>query len=74
MNGFRRKANKWVRFSFDTFKDTGINYLLHKFNIPYTTQIYCLIATSPIDIIVSMLAVKFGLNEVAVLIIMAFLL
>ena len=59
-------------------KDYGqnliINYILSYFNVPYTVDIYNTITTSPINILINMIALKYGMNPLIVTLIITFLL
>lgn len=50
-----------------------INKLLSHFNMSNALIVYNFITTSPIDIVIYFLTVKFGLSKFAILLILAFL-
>ena len=58
----------------DIARDTIINKLLTYYNINNGILLYNILCTNPIDIVVGIIASKFGVSKVIVTLIIAFLL
>ena len=66
-----------IRVGFNFFsvgKEIMIRNILKTFNIEYALFVYEIISFNPIGSIVNLLAVKFGISKIVVMIILAFLL
>jgi hypothetical protein len=55
-------------------RDILINKLFSHFQLEYGLTIYNIATASPIDIVIGVLSLKLGLNKVAIMLILAFLL
>ena len=51
-----------------------INYILGYLNIPYTVDFYNVITNTPINILINMLALKYGMSPLVISLIISFLL
>jgi hypothetical protein len=65
---------KKISYKFrDIIRDTLINKLFDYFHITNGALIYSIITTNPVDIVISILAAKFGISKILVTLIIAFL-
>jgi hypothetical protein len=53
--------------------DLALQMIFNKFNIPYSSIIFSIVHFNPLEIAVTLIAVKLGLPKVVVLIVLAFL-
>lgn len=68
------KKVKKISYKFrDIIRDTLINKLFDYFHITNGALIYSIITTNPVDIVISILAAKFGISKILVTLIIAFL-
>ena len=56
----------------ETGRDSAINYIISSFNSKYVLA-YQIITANPLDIAISILALKFGLSKYAIILIIAFI-
>ena len=72
---FFKKKLKRISYKIkDIARDTFINKILNHYNISNGLLIYSILSANPIDIVVGILATKFGVSKVIVTLIIAFLL
>jgi hypothetical protein len=57
----------------DVTRDTCINHLCKAYNINYGLVIYNTIMFNPLEIAISMLALKLGMNKILITLIIAFI-
>jgi hypothetical protein len=58
----------------DYGESLAINYLLNYFNIPYTLDFYNVITNTPINILINIIALKYGMSPLVISLIISFLL
>ena len=69
-----KKVNKEFSLIIDYGQSLAMNYLLGMLNIPYSLTIYNTITTTPINIIVNIIALKYGISPLIVSMIITFIL
>lgn len=66
---------KKISYKFrDIARDTLINKIFDYYHITNGALLYSIITTNPVDIVISILAAKFGISKIIITIIIAFLL
>ena len=51
-----------------------INYILGYLNIPYTVDFYSVITNTPINVLINIIALKYGISPLVISLIISFLL
>jgi hypothetical protein len=69
-----KKTGKVRNNIFGMIRDNAINFLLSSYNLNTSLIIYNTITMNPIQIAISVLAVKFGIHPSLILLILTFLL
>lgn len=70
----QKKGIKSIKVIRDAGRDYAINKLLNLYNIQYGVLLYDIIMLNPIDIALSIIALKLGINKMLLGLIIAFLL
>ena len=68
-----KKVNKEFSLIIDYGQSLAMNYLLGMLNIPYSLTLYNTITTTPINIIVNIIALKYGISPLVVSMILTFI-
>ena len=58
----------------DYGQNLAMNYILNYFNFPYTVSLYNAITNDPLQILINMIAVKYGVSPLIISMILTFLL
>ena len=69
-----KKVNKELSLIFDYGQSLAMNYLLGMLNIPYSLTIYNTLTTTPINILINLIALKYGISPLVVSMIITFIL
>ena len=70
----QKKINKEIIIVKDYGMNLMINYILGYLNIPYTVDFYNVITNTPINILINIIALKYGISPLVISLIISFLL
>jgi hypothetical protein len=66
-------SSVFVNKLFSNTKDNLILYLLNSFHLTTASSIYAIITQNPIEIAITILSLKFGFNQILILLILSFI-